>query len=224
MVQELFNQLRNYFSAKEKPTEEEVDFLKRLSEGYFPITSVHRDDLQAKGFDVDKITDAQMEELADKMGDDYCEQLFWDSMEIIADSMGLPRKEILRCPKCQSETVKYDINDGLYHCGDCSMVWDDGLFVKTEFPEDTSCFEEEGIGFPCWNSEDNGARYVPVWEYIRKFGKSPNPEKCYRAICWPDSQEYIGNEECELIQDEEALEKFGSSAYWVPARYKNGKV
>ena len=75
-----------------------------------------------------------------------------------------------------------------------------------------------------WNSEDNGARYVPVWEYIRKFGKSPDPEKCYRAICWPDSQEYIGNEECELIQDEEALEKFGSSAYWVPARYKNGKV
>ena len=120
--------------------------------------------------------------------------------------------------------VKYDINDGLYHCGDCSMVWDDGLFVKTEFPEDASCFEEEGIGFPCWNSEDNGARYVPVWEYIRKFGKSPDPEKCYRAICWPDSQEYIGNEECELIQDEEALEKFGSSAYWVPARYKNGKV
>ena len=120
--------------------------------------------------------------------------------------------------------MKYDINDGLYHCGDCSMVWDDGLFVKTEFPEDASCFEEEGIGFPCWNSEDNGARYVPVWEYIRKFGKSPNPEKCYRAICWPDSQEYIGNEECELIQDEEALEKFGSSAYWVPARYKNGKV
>ena len=94
MVQELFNQLRDYFSAKEKPTEEEVDFLKRLSDGYFPITSVHRDDLQAKGFDVDKITDAQMEELADKMGDDYCEQLFWDSMEIIADSMGLPRKEI----------------------------------------------------------------------------------------------------------------------------------
>lgn len=165
-----------------------------------------------------------MEKLADKMGDDYCEQLFWDSMEIIADYMGLPRKEILRCPKCQSEAVKYDISDGLYHCGDCSMVWDDGLFVKAEFPEDASCFEEGGIGFPCWNSEDNGARYVPVWEYIRKFGKYPDPEKCYRAICWPDSQEYIGNEECELIQDEEALEKFGSSAYWVPARYKIGKV
>ena len=198
MIQILFKQLREYFSAKKNPTEEETDFLKRLSEGYFPITSVHRDDLQAKGFDIDKITDAHMEELADKMSDDYCEQLFWDSMEIIADCMGLPRKEIPRCPKCQSEAVKYDISDGLYHCGSCRFL--------------------------CWESEDNGARYVPEKEYIRMFGKSPNPEKCYRAICWPDSQEYIGKEECELIQDKEALEEFGSSAYWVPVRYKNGTV
>ena len=81
------------------------------------LLSKSNSDLTIKGFDIDKITDAHMEELADKMSDDYCEQLFWDSMEIIADCMGLPRKEIPRCPKCQSEAVKYDISDGLYHCG-----------------------------------------------------------------------------------------------------------
>lgn len=224
MIQELFNQLREYFSAKKNPTEEEIDFLKRLSDGYFHITSVHRDDLRAKGFDADKITDAQMERLADKMGDDYCEQLFWDSMEIIADCMGLPRKDIVRCPQCQSEVVKYDISDGLSHCGRCNQVWDEKLFVKVEFPEDATCFDREGVGFLCWDSEDNGARYVPEREYIRQFGKAPDPGKCYRAICWPDSQEYIGKEDCELIQDEDAMKEFGSSAYWVPAHYKNGKV
>ena len=43
---------------------------------YFPITSVHRDDLEGQGFDVEKISDDDMQNLAEKMADDYCEQLF----------------------------------------------------------------------------------------------------------------------------------------------------
>ena len=60
--------------------------------GDFPITSVCRDDLAGYGFDVEKITNDQMKELADKMEDDYCEQMFHESMTIIArDCMGLPK-------------------------------------------------------------------------------------------------------------------------------------
>lgn len=41
----------------------------------------------------------------------------------------------------------------------------------------------------------------------------------YIVITWPDSQELMDKEwfdECHLINDEMGLEKFGSSAYFVP--------
>ncbi|MDR1459492.1 MAG: hypothetical protein LBI60_04695 [Bacteroidales bacterium] len=63
--------------------------LKRES---FKISSVSREDLEEKGFDTDGIDDSEMERLASKLGDDYCEQLFWGSMEIIAEHLGFPRK------------------------------------------------------------------------------------------------------------------------------------
>ncbi len=165
-----------------------------FSNGYFPITTVHRADLEAKGFDISKITDDQMEELAKRMANDYCEQLFWDSMTIIAEIMGLPKKR---------------------------EIPDDDIYVLVEFPEDASTFEEENIGFPSWSSEDNGARYVPKKDYIRVFNKEPDEDNCFCAVCWPDSQEYMDmaddpNSRIEFIQDETALEVFGSSAYWVP--------
>ena len=58
----------------------------------FPITSVSRADLEAKGYDTSEITDEQMLKLASKMADDYCEQLFWTSMDIIAEHLGFPKK------------------------------------------------------------------------------------------------------------------------------------
>ena len=60
----------------------------------FEITSVTREDLESRGFDTTNITDAQMEELARKMCDDYLEQMFWISLDIIAeDIMGIPTKK-----------------------------------------------------------------------------------------------------------------------------------
>ena len=60
----------------------------------FKITSVTREDLEDRGFDTTDITDAQMEELARRMCDDYLEQMFWLSMDIIAeDIMEFPKKE-----------------------------------------------------------------------------------------------------------------------------------
>ena len=60
----------------------------------FNITSVSREDLENRGFDTTNITDAQMEELARKMCDDYLEQMFWISLDIIAeDIIGIPKKK-----------------------------------------------------------------------------------------------------------------------------------
>lgn len=60
---------------------------------FFPITSVSRNDLEERGFDTSEVDDDTMERLASKMSDDYCEQMFWTSMEIIAEIMGIPKKE-----------------------------------------------------------------------------------------------------------------------------------
>jgi len=56
----------------------------------FPISCLSREDLEEKGFDSKKISDRLMERLAKKLGDDYCEQLFWTSLEIIAESEDCP--------------------------------------------------------------------------------------------------------------------------------------
>ena len=139
MVRELYQRLREYFNNLPEPTEEERQFIRELNAGYFPITSVHRDDLEGQGFDVEKISDDDMQNLAEKMADDYCEQLFWPSMEIIAgEILSFPKvktKDII-CPKCNSENIRYDIHESRFHCGECSLAWDDKLYVLVEFPED----------------------------------------------------------------------------------------
>lgn len=66
--------------------------MKNDKKEFFEITSVSREDLEDVGFDTSNVTDEQMEHLARMMADDYLEQLFWTSMEIIAeDFIGIPK-------------------------------------------------------------------------------------------------------------------------------------
>lgn len=124
------------------------------------------------------------------------------------------------CPKCMGKHIRLD-NEGFYLCEDCQQMWKDGIYVLVEHPEDSSSFEEAKIGYPCFQSEDNGARYVLEYEYTLQTGKAPNPDKCFRPVSWPESQKYFeiesATEQCEPIEsDEEALKRFGYSAIWVP--------
>ena len=87
MQRELLNEICHYFSSIQNKCKEEVRLLK-MAEGYlnyFPITYVHRDDLKSKGFDVSEVSDADMIKLADKLSNDYLGQLFWESLQIIAE-------------------------------------------------------------------------------------------------------------------------------------------
>ena len=72
---------------------ERVLELEEPKEEFFTITRVSRDDLDAVGFDTSEVDDSTMERLASKLGDDYCEQLFWSSLEIIAEYMEIPKKD-----------------------------------------------------------------------------------------------------------------------------------
>jgi hypothetical protein len=67
--------------------------MSHLVNGYVdvPITSVCREDLESIGFDTRNVDDATMKELAEKLADDYCDQLFWSSLEIIADYLKIPK-------------------------------------------------------------------------------------------------------------------------------------
>jgi len=58
---------------------------------FYPISPLHLDDLEHLGFDVSKVTDNDMITLVNKLSDDYCEQLFWSSLEILAEAIGIPR-------------------------------------------------------------------------------------------------------------------------------------
>ena len=60
---------------------------------YFTITKIHRDDLDAAGFDTSDVTDSTMETLARKMSDDYLNQLYWTSLRILAEELGIPKKD-----------------------------------------------------------------------------------------------------------------------------------
>lgn len=85
----------------------------------FVITEVSREDLEGIGFDTSKVSDETMERLARKLGDDYCEQLFWTSLEIIAEYLEIPKRDI----KTLQVGDKVKWNDPEEKARDLSIVW-----------------------------------------------------------------------------------------------------
>ena len=68
-----------------------IDSLNQNTE-FYPITSVCKDDIfhvfsddnEAKEA-ITKMDDGDMETLASKLADDYCDQLYWDSLQVIVE-------------------------------------------------------------------------------------------------------------------------------------------
>ena len=75
----------------------------------FVITSVSREDLKEIGFDTSEVSDETMEYLAKKLGNDYCEQLFWSSLEIIAEYLEIPKKEHKEILEWDEENKKINL-------------------------------------------------------------------------------------------------------------------
>ncbi len=129
-------------------------------------------------------------------------------------------KNYISCPECGHKKLLIIAGVGglSYHCKKCDHRWAQ-RYVLVEFPEDSSHFENNDIGYPCYNSEDNGARYVPECHYIYHLQKAPAGERCYCPVTWPESQNYLHHPDgrCEVVMaDEKALSDFGGSAVWVP--------
>jgi len=62
------------------------------NENSYSISCLSIEDLQHAGFDTANVTESDMLRLVDKLSDDYCEQLFWNSLKTHADSIGIPRR------------------------------------------------------------------------------------------------------------------------------------
>lgn len=116
----------------------------------FAISSLSRDDLK-KIVPNDKIRnsipDYFMERIASKLGDDYCEQLFWSSLKIIAEYVLEDineNKQFLMCSKEDGETIVpfselYDEDQDLV-CDCCGVEMAEGYRVE---------YDEEGVLLIC---------------------------------------------------------------------------
>ena len=222
MLQQLLDDLRGYFEAKSSLTTQEQELWDRLKKADYPILGLQDDDLAQKGFDFRRITDEQMRQLAQQMTADYCKEDYWERLENTADELQLPRYP--RCPACGHNSVILDETKDMMICEVCDQTWHENLYVLVEFPDDATYFEENDIGYPSFESEDNGARYVPEYDYIQHFEKDPPANAYFKPIQWPESQPHLFPDDpndstdalCEPINDEKGRADFGEQAVWVP--------
>lgn len=93
MEHSLKHNLLEYFQKIEKPTEEEQKLLNGLQSSceYFDISCIHRDDIKDAGYDGDKLDDAEMEKLADKMDDYYLEYGYHEDLELACEKLEIPK-------------------------------------------------------------------------------------------------------------------------------------
>ena len=65
---------------------------KKINKEIFTISELTRDDLEALGYNAKNLSNDMMQQIADDLCDDYCGQLFWSSLEVIADHYGIRKR------------------------------------------------------------------------------------------------------------------------------------
>jgi len=58
---------------------------------FYPISSLHIDDLKDAGFDVRKVTEDDMSTIAERLSEAFLELTFWQFLPEIADDLEIPR-------------------------------------------------------------------------------------------------------------------------------------
>jgi len=107
---------------------------KQSTREFFQVTSVCRDDIIhafTNNPDAQKIArhldDDDMEILASKLADDYCEQLFWDSLKVIFESSFLRQEKYsagvieTECPNCKKIIVS-GADSSEVQCSECKVI------------------------------------------------------------------------------------------------------
>jgi len=89
MQYEIKKELLEYFKAIPDRTAQENRFCLHLQNDIesFDVTGVCRDDVDEIGYDGANMSDAQMEQLASKLGDSYVENGFWEDLKCHLETM-----------------------------------------------------------------------------------------------------------------------------------------
>lgn len=222
MNRKLLADLDRYFRDKTEPTAQEKELMEALEREKPSFCIVYIDRLAVKccNFRGDRLSDNDMDKIAKKVSRLYCSTSRSGDISKACEEFGLKKNP--GCPICGNPSI-YDSRKKTYHCESCSQEWGDS-YTLVEFPEDVSYFEENDVGYPSFESEDNGARYVSEYDYIAHFKKPPAPNWHFKPLRWPESQPHLFPDKpdesvdalCEPIGDEKGIADFGEQAVWVP--------
>ena len=101
IIVEALQDYKKWFENESEKLKEIDSVLTSLKDQeFFPVTFISKDDIihafsnnsEVKTI-VKRLDDADMKHLASKLGDDYCEQLFWESLKIIFELNFMSTKE-----------------------------------------------------------------------------------------------------------------------------------
>ena len=84
--------LQAMVDAALKAHAKEMEEHRRERGGFYPCLNLHRDDVEMAGADMNHVTAAEMEMLANKM-EDAVMTTFWDSLNQLIDDNDIPRKK-----------------------------------------------------------------------------------------------------------------------------------
>jgi len=56
-----------------------------MKQEFFVVSEVSREDLINEGWDAEKLDDGTMQNIADKMGEAFCDCGYWDILNSVAD-------------------------------------------------------------------------------------------------------------------------------------------
>lgn len=143
-----------------------------MSKKYFEITSISRDDLAARGFDVENVSDAQMERLAQDMKGVYLDTLYWPCLIQKAEEMGIPRSET---PVEQGESGSQEYSREQIEQILVNKIYDIIDYWNT-LPNKTQKERMEGLAFSILSTLDGSSIELPA------FIVAPCPH--------PDDKEY----------------------------------
>lgn len=225
MQRKLVEDLHQYFSKMHHPTDQEKELLARVEAElpYVQISGIHWDDLAPAGFDASSIS---VEDIAGRLSDDFRDQLGYIAIPRKIGCRKAPKAGTPPCPKCGSSTAKFDTAVLRNRCTACRQEWGDS-YVLVQHPDDPTHFGRAGIGYPSFEAQDSGARYVPEYDFILRFGRDPDPKRCFRPLTLDAYQKCTGRASidalCELIQDEKGLRNFDAFTMWVPTRLLTGE-
>ena len=193
----------------------------------FEIANVDRAAIGRNGYRSDNLSDEDMAKIAGKMGDYYCGSNKYDiDLQDACNELGI--EKISCCPRCENSFVIFEIGLNANLCNSCGQKWNDS-YTLVEEPDETDRLPDD-LGYPSHEARNSNARYIPTYDYIRIFKKSPEPNSYFQPVRFPESKKYMPCENYngdpagdsiqslnESIEDEKGISDFGANAIWVPS-------